>query len=255
VRVVGVIDLKDGRAVHAVEGRREAYQPVARAGAEHVDGDALTLGRVYRDAFGLDELYVADLDALAGRAPQRDVVGGLVSAGGSVWLDAGVRSLDEAHAALGTGVRRLVVGLETLPDYDVLAAICAAFGGRRVVLSLDLREGRLLCSPGSPIAADPIARVAARAWGAGVETLVVLDVSRVGGRTGPAFGEIGIVRDAVPDAAVYAGGGVRSVGDLRELQRAGATGALVASALHDGRLTRRALETFGMSASPDPLTR
>jgi phosphoribosylformimino-5-aminoimidazole carboxamide ribotide isomerase len=255
MRIVGVIDLKGGRAVHAVGGRRDAYQPVARVGGERIDGDALALAHAYRDGLGLDELYVADLDAIAGHTPHRTLVGGLVSTGATVWLDAGIRSVDEAHAALSLGVRRLVVGLETLPDYEVLEAICTACGGSRVVLSLDLREGRLLCSPGSPIAGDPVARVAARAWRAGVEMLVVLDVSRVGGHTGPAFSEIRIVRDAVPEATVYAGGGIRSVTDLRELQRAGATGALAASALQDGRLVRRDLEAFCTPAFRDPLTR
>jgi phosphoribosylformimino-5-aminoimidazole carboxamide ribotide isomerase len=37
--------------------------------------------------------------------------------------------------------------------------------------------------------------------------------------------------------AIYAGGGVRDGDDLRALEAAGATGALVATALHDGRIT------------------
>jgi len=36
---------------------------------------------------------------------------------------------------------------------------------------------------------------------------------------------------------LLAGGGVRDPGDLRELAQLGCTGALVATALHDGRLT------------------
>ena len=64
MRVVGVIDLKGGAAVHAVRGERERYRPVARSRGD--DGDALALARGFRAALGLDELYVADLDAIAG---------------------------------------------------------------------------------------------------------------------------------------------------------------------------------------------
>jgi phosphoribosylformimino-5-aminoimidazole carboxamide ribotide isomerase len=42
---------------------------------------------------------------------------------------------------------------------------------------------------------------------------------------------------ALPEVAIYAGGGVRDDEDLRALESAGATGALVATALHRGRLT------------------
>src|SRR4051812_6344144 len=71
VRVVPVIDLKDGTAVHAVRGERERYRPV---------GDPLSLARRFRDGLGLDELYVAGLAAVAGagggdaagRAPGRE---------------------------------------------------------------------------------------------------------------------------------------------------------------------------------------
>ncbi len=236
MRVVGVIDLKGGRAVHASGGDRSRYQPVACAGDVRVDGDAVTLARFYRDVCGLADLYVADLDAIASGELKPDAIGDLAAVGGSVWLDAGARSVEDAQASLLTGARRVVVGLETLPAYDVLARICAGVSGH-VSLSLDLRDGRLVCHEGSPIARDSIERVASTAWAAGVDTIVVLDLNRVGGHDGPAVREIARVRAAVPDADVYAGGGVGCIGDLLSLRATGVTGALVASALHDGRIT------------------
>ena len=65
MRVVPVIDLKDGTAVHAVRGERERYRPVNSTLAGD-DGDPLALARAFRSALGLDELYVADLDAIGG---------------------------------------------------------------------------------------------------------------------------------------------------------------------------------------------
>src|SRR4051795_5614583 len=65
VRVVGVIDLKDGTAVHAVRGERERYRPV-RSVMSGDDGDAVALARAFRSELGLGEVYVADLDAMGG---------------------------------------------------------------------------------------------------------------------------------------------------------------------------------------------
>src|SRR3954451_21049471 len=65
VRVVPVIDLKADTAVHAVRGERERYRPVHSVIAS-ADGDPLALTRAFRSELGLDELYVAALDAITG---------------------------------------------------------------------------------------------------------------------------------------------------------------------------------------------
>ena len=54
---------------------------------------------------------------------------------------------------------------------------------------------------------------------------------------GPDFESIARVRAAERELTLIAGGGVRGPGDLARLAEAGCDGALVASALHDGRLT------------------
>src|SRR5690606_25203186 len=64
VRILGVIDLARGQAVHARGGDRERYAPVATIAGHVIEqGNALALAEAYHDLFGIDELYVADLDA------------------------------------------------------------------------------------------------------------------------------------------------------------------------------------------------
>ena len=63
--IVGVIDLLEGRAVHARGGNRATYEPVSVPGAPA--GDAAALAAFYAD-LGLDDVYVADLTALGGGA-------------------------------------------------------------------------------------------------------------------------------------------------------------------------------------------
>ena len=64
MRVIPVIDLKGGLAVHAVRGDRERYRPLRSRIAE--GSDPVDLTHAVRERFGLDELYVADLDAIGG---------------------------------------------------------------------------------------------------------------------------------------------------------------------------------------------
>ncbi|MBV9680621.1 MAG: hypothetical protein JO046_02425, partial [Solirubrobacterales bacterium] len=70
-----------------------------------------------------------------------------------------------------------------------------------------------------------------------VRELLVIDLARVGSGSGPPLDAVAELNAALPEVAIYAGGGVRDTADLRALESAGAAGALVATALHEGRLT------------------
>jgi HisA/HisF family protein len=244
MRVIGVVDLLAGRAVHARAGRRESYSPVQTiAGCPIEPGDARALARTYAERLGLAELYVADLDAILGGAPQDSLVAAVAEVA-PMWLDAGVSSADGAQHALGLGAARVVVGLETLPSYDALRRICAVVGGDRVAFSLDLREGEPVVATGAHGGVppgEPAHKVAARAAAAGAGSVIVIDLARVGTGRGLDLDLIARVRDAVPGGTLLAGGGVRGREDLARLADAGCDGALVATALHDGALDAAAV--------------
>jgi phosphoribosylformimino-5-aminoimidazole carboxamide ribotide isomerase len=214
MRVVGVIDLKAGAAVHAVRGERERYRPL---------GDPLAIAR----AFGLDELYVADLDAISGVGDNDAVIRALAREA-HVMVDAGVSEPERALALLRLGIRRVVVGTETLADADALDRLLP-----EAVLSVDLRDGRTLARD-PRVAGLPALEAVAFLHRPGLREVIVLDLARVGSEAGPDVATIAEIHAAFPDLALLAGGGVRDAEDLRALARAGAAGALVGTALHRG---------------------
>ncbi|HLG59905.1 MAG TPA: HisA/HisF-related TIM barrel protein [Vicinamibacterales bacterium] len=241
--LLGVIDLLRGHAVHAIAGVRERYAPVQRAaGCEIPSGDACALARAYIDHLGITEIYVADLDAILNRTPQDAMIPDLAALGASLWLDAAIRSVEDARRAIERGAARVVVGLETLPSFAALSAICDAVGGHRVVFSLDLRAGEPLVAGG--VAMEPAYLLAARAGDAGARAVIVLDLARVGTGTGLDLALIARVRDAAPGVTLFAGGGVSGWEDLVRLHDAGCDGALVATALHDGRIGVREIRAM-----------
>jgi phosphoribosylformimino-5-aminoimidazole carboxamide ribotide isomerase len=235
VRIIGVIDLKDGMAVHARRGRRDTYAAVQQSAGAPIDGLPLTLARHYVERLGLTDVYVADLNAIASRAPQTETIHSLAVVGATLLVDAGIADRDSARRIADAGADTLVVGLETLPSFDALADICGG-SPRPVVFSLDLRDGALL-GGGAGSAADTPETIATQAVRAGARAIVVLDVARVGAGAGPDVNLLRRVRAAVPDTPVFTGGGIRDLQDLRHLARIGCAGALVATALHEGRLT------------------
>ena len=237
MRIVGVLDLAGGLAVHARAGRRDEYQPVQQVAASPIPpGDAVSLATAYRDRLAVDELYVADLDAITAGQPQRVLVSALAAVA-PLWLDAGVTSGDSAREALAAGATRLVIGLETLVSFDALAEIAASIGSARTAFSLDLRERRPVLAVGGIRADMASVEIAERAADAGARTIIVLDLARVGTGRGIDLETIARVRDAAPDVSLLAGGGIRGLEDVSRLADAGCDGVLVATALQDGRMT------------------
>jgi HisA/HisF family protein len=236
VRVVGVIDLKDGTAVHAVRGERERYRPVHSVLAGD-DGDAVALARAFRSELGLDEVYVADLDAIGGGDGNSALLTALAREA-SIMVDAGVAEPARAGALLGLGAHRAIVGTETLPGPAALDDLLAELPAGAVVLSVDLRDGRVL-SPDAQLAGLPALDAMRRLTA--VREAIVLDLARVGSGAGPDVALIAEIHAAFPDLELLAGGGVRDVADLRALDAAGAAGALVATALHSGVIGPREL--------------
>src|SRR6266542_1022598 len=235
MRIVPVLDLKGGDVVRGVGGRREEYRPVI---SQLTDSSApAAVATAFRDQLGLSELYVADLDAIGGAGPALDTYAALRALGCVLWVDAGLRDAGLADVLVAAGVETIVAGLETLAGPRELSRLCERYA-ERVVFSLDLKEGRPL---GNLYGwdAESAWEVASRAVALGARRVLVLDLSRVGGGEGTGTEELcRRLVEAYPGVEAAAGGGVRGRDDLRRLQACGVGAVLVASALHDGRLTR-----------------
>ena len=233
MQVVPVLDLKRGVVVAARAGLRDDYQPLvstlsARTEPEAVLGDLLAW-------HSFRTVYIADLDALMGRGSQAEQVLGLACRHPYVefWFDQGLPDLGFA-AAREVGNVVPVVGTESLEKGAIHR--WRESWGPDFILSLDYVGNRLV---GNEFA-DP------SDWPGRV---ILMNLTRVGGGEGPAFGLLSEYRARYPDKAWIAAGGVRSAADLIELRDMGVHATLLSRALHEGSITREELEDLGRGAS------
>src|SRR5262245_30112222 len=240
--IIPVLDLLNGHVVRGVAGRRQEYRPVASLLTP--SAYPLAVARAFREHFGLSEFYLADLDAIAGSPPALAIYAALRADGFRLWVDAGIRRPEDARALAEARVEGLVAGLETLSGPEALRTLCQTYGSERVIFSLDLKGGRPLMGNSAWQGTDARA-IAEEAIACGVRRLIVLDLERVGVGEGTGTEDFcDALNEAHPELSIIAGGGVRDVADLRRLKKCGVRGVLVASALHDGWLTRADLETL-----------
>ncbi|HEY1887347.1 MAG TPA: HisA/HisF-related TIM barrel protein, partial [Roseiarcus sp.] len=103
----------------------------------------------------------------------------------------------------------------------------------RVVLSLDFRGDAFQGPP--EILAEPAL------WPSRV---IVMTLARVGSAAGPDLARFATIRSIAGGRELYAAGGVRDARDLSALKAAGASGALIATALHEQRIGAADLEAL-----------
>jgi phosphoribosylformimino-5-aminoimidazole carboxamide ribotide isomerase len=243
MQILPVIDLLGGVVVRGIAGRRAEYRPIVSRLVDRPD--PLEIARAFRRELGLDTLYVADLDAILHGCPNWDVYRGLADEGFSLWIDAGLRDVLLAEKLLVAGAGTVIAGLETCSGPELLEALCASIGAERLAFSLDLHAGRPLGELSSWETSDP-REITARGIAAGIRRLIVLDLAHVGANTGVATIELcRQLRTRHPHLELITGGGVRAAGDLADASGWGVDGILIASALHDGRLTRQDLAMPG----------
>jgi phosphoribosylformimino-5-aminoimidazole carboxamide ribotide isomerase len=244
MQIIPVLDLAGGIAVHAQAGDRTRYAPLESERVPGRIGDALAVLRAFHALLGIHTCYVADLDAIQGGAVQRALIRELsqfhTGFAGALLVDAGTHLPEGALEVLSCGASQVVVGLETLHAFSDLRNIVEVVGRSRVVFSLDLRLGTPILHPEMRDlrgAGPEAVAVAEQAAGVGVESLLVLDLGRVGTGVGVELGLIETLRHRLPGVRLLAGGGVLTRRDLERMRDAGCDGALVASAIHSGRLS------------------
>ncbi len=190
----------------------------------------------YRDHYGIQHVYVADLDAIGGQPPDLQSIEAISAAGMQMILDAGVRSAQQVHALLNhtticAQLQGLVVPLESTVDASHWPSLVELIGVDRAVFSLDLQGGRPLSSV-SQLAQQTPLEIADHAWNAGFRRLIALDLQSVGTGQGPSTLQLcRALSQQHTWSELISGGGVRNTRDLRALEQAGCDCALLASAL------------------------
>ena len=208
--------------MHARRGQRDSYLPLSSRLCASCEPAEVIAGLLR--LHGFSTVYLADLDAIRGRGNQTAVIQALRRQFPDIalWVDPGIdtraRYAAWQEAAPGSVP---VVGSETLAEAGLLADTLNTDG----ILSLDFSGDTLL---GPPDLLESPERWPRR--------VMVMCLDRVGTDAGPDTERLQQLQHLAPGSRLYAAGGVRDLDDLLRLQQVGLSGAVLASALHDGRI-------------------
>ena len=214
------IDLLDGRCVRLYQGdydRSTVYgdDPVAQALAFQAEGAPW--------------VHVVDLDAARTGVPRnRDVVAAIAGAlDVPVQTGGGVRTAEAAEALFAAGVGRVVLGTAALEDPDLVRRLAAE---HPVAVGLDARGAEVAVRGWLEGSGADVLDLAVAYQDAGVDALVVTEISRDGTLEGPDLEGLARVL-AATTVPVIASGGIGTLDDVRALAALSAAGRSLAGAI------------------------
>ena len=231
MEVIPVIDIKDGIVVHARRGERAGYVPIDSPFASSAAPQAVVDGIL--GALPFSKFYIADLDAIAGHPGNASFINTIASTHPTVefWLDAGFRHPPAIDEFLNTPNIDLVLATESINSLAQYERLRDLIPPDRTLLSLD-RSGNDLLGCAALFERRQL-------W---PDRIIHMNLGVVGTGGGPDWAGLEALRNEAADYAVFAAGGVRDENDLSRLAALGVSGTLVATALHEGRISSLQVE-------------
>ncbi len=234
MKIIPVLDLKNGVVVHARQGNRENYQAIQSNLCGSADIYAVI--EAFLGLYDFDTFYIADLNAILGQHNHDSLITEVLARFPQIlfWVDKGYRRYDPCLKYPDNYLP--VLGSESYQNETV--AELKAFNNR-FILSLDysmtgtLGAERLFSSPDL--------------W---PDDVIIMTLAQVGSNQGPDLPKLNQFCSLYPHKNFIAAGGIRHLSDLTALERIGVQRALIASSLHSGAIKREDIEKLQAKKYP-----
>ena len=225
MKIIPVIDLKDGVVVHAQQGMREQYQPISTNLCQ--SPDIYKVIEAFLGAYDFDTIYIADLNAITHQGDHDRLITDVATSFPNIvfWIDKGYQRFNKYP-----GNHLPVLGTECYNDKTVLEL--KAFNNH-FILSLDYSMTEALGA--KCLFSDP---------GLWPDTIIIMTLNRVGSNQGPDLDKLNWFCRQYPHKHFIAAGGIRNTADLLALKQVGVKQALIASALHSGAINRKDIKNL-----------
>ncbi len=221
--VIPAVDVLDGKVVRLLRGD---YERVTEYGTDPV---AACLEWMVQ---GARLVHVVDLEGARSGAADRGLWKRLADAGVVFEIGGGIRSAEDAKAAIDAGASYVVVGTAAVWAPETLGD---AVSTGRVMAAVDVQDGK---AKGQGWLDDgrPFSDVLDGLAGAGIGRVLVTGIGTDGTMSGP---DLSLLAAAVSRGRfdVIASGGIGTLEDVAAVARLGCAGVVIGKALYERRFT------------------
>lgn len=226
--VIPAIDLKDGKCVRLLQGKKEEVTVYS--------DDPASMAKHWVD-LGAKLLHVVDLDgAFTGEQKNYEKIREIrKSIHIPIELGGGIRNIERIGQLINLGVDRIIIGTSAAKDPDMVKDACEKYPGK-VLVGIDAKDGKVAVKGWVEVTELDAIKFAKKMESAGASGIIYTDISRDGMLTGPNIDAMAKMVKAV-NIPVIASGGVSNLEDIRSLMTIeNLWGAITGKALYTGAL-------------------
>lgn len=240
IEIIPAIDIIEGRCVRLSQGdydRRKVY-----------DASPVDMAKRYADC-GVKRIHVVDLDGAKSSSPKnlRTLEQMAVGAGVEIEWGGGIKSEESLRALFDYGATYAIVGSVAAREPMLFAQWLAAFGGERMVLGADVRDGKISVNGWQEDLAITIEELIDGFLPMGLSQVVCTDITRDGMLQGPTDKLYVQLQDHYPTVDFTVSGGIGSMADIVRLNDKGLRKVIIGKAIYENRITLKDIEQWSLN--------
>ena len=237
MRIYPAVDINGGKVVQLMQGRFDR--------ATVFGGEPHEAAKRWEEA-GAKYIHVVDLDgARTGSGVNRDAIKKIIETVNiPVQVGGGIRNINNAAENIDLGVSRVILGTAAIKNPDFVKTAVERFGDERVAVSIDAKDGLVAVSGWEEVSEVSSLKLCFDMRHIGVKYIVYTDIAKDGMMQGP---NVSATREIVnrTGMSIIASGGVSRMDDLHRLGETGVSGAIIGTAIYEGKIDlRKAIEIF-----------
>jgi phosphoribosylformimino-5-aminoimidazole carboxamide ribotide isomerase len=231
VIIIPAIDLKDGKCVRLLQGKKEEV-------TVYSDDPAAT-ARLWA-SLGAEMLHIVDLDgAFTGEQKNFEKIRAIREAVDiPIEVGGGIRDVERIEKLIGLGVDSVIIGTSAAINPDMVQKACEKYPGQ-VLVGIDAKDGKVAIRGWVEVTEFNAIEFAIKMQDAGTAGIIYTDISRDGMLSGPNIEAMEKMVSAV-NIPVIASGGVSKIDDIKSLIKIkNLWGVITGKALYAGTLDLR----------------
>lgn len=232
-KIIPVIDIFKKGAVHAVKGERENYKPL-KSYLFDTSNPIEILKKLYEN-FNFNLFYIADLDAIIKKSPNFELISKILALLPiDIIIDPGIISIQDVKQYFGYNIQKLILGLETISNIEIITQSLNLFGSNKIIVSVDMYNEEILTCIKYFKGRDP-KDIVKDLCDIGVESIILLDLLKVGQKLG-GISPLYLKIRKIFKGEIYVGGGIKDLNNILIYKSENFSGVLIGTALYDGTI-------------------
>jgi phosphoribosylformimino-5-aminoimidazole carboxamide ribotide isomerase len=237
IEIIPAIDIIDGKCVRLSQGdyaQKTVYNE-----------NPLEVAKMFEDA-GIKRLHLVDLD---GAKAQHIVNYGVLESivlNTSLVVDfgGGLKTDDDVRIAFENGASMITGGSIAIKNPDAFCKWLKYHGADRIILGADVKNEKLAISGWTEVTNQELLPFIGKYKRKGLNKVICTDIAKDGMLQGPSVALYRKILGQYPDLYLIASGGVSSIEDIEELEKAKVPAVIFGKAIYEGKIKLNDLKRF-----------